>query len=147
MDLAAIWPVTHHWCLRRFATARKASFSARNIPLGLGMLALGGLLVGCAAPASDPAADRGVSLAPATSNDPLISFVSGAVPGGEGASLGGIPARYRLTRSYSAASGAECREVQETPAGGFERLRLVCRDPSGQWREARPLLSNVSQRP
>ena len=147
MDLAAIWPVTHHWCLRRFAAARKASFAARNISLGLGMLALGGLLVGCAAPAGAPPGNA-VSFAPAVpSNDPLIAFVSGAAPGGEGASLGGIPARYRLMRSYSAASGAECREVQETPAGGFERLRLVCRDPSGQWREARPLLSNVSQRP
>lgn len=146
MDLAAIWPVVRRLGAFRIVAARKASLARRNICGGFGALAVGVLLAGCVAPAADPGA-ASVSMAPVASSDPLIAFVSGAAPGGEGASLGGIPARYRLTRSYSAASGAECREVQETPAGGFERLRLVCRDPSGQWREARPLLSSVSQRP
>ncbi len=56
-------------------------------------------------------------------------------------------ARFRIVRSYAAASGAECREVEESSGAAVERLRLVCREPSGVWREARPLLSSVSQRP
>ena len=146
MDLAAIWPAARPLVAPCFAVARNVSLAARNIGKGLGLLAVGGMLAGCVAPAADQNAP-GAVLAPAPSSDPLIAFVSGAAPGAQGANLTGIPARYRLTRSYSAASGAECREVQETPAGGFERLRLVCRDANGQWREARPLLSNVSSRP
>lgn len=189
MNLAAIWPVTHRWCLGRQAAAHKASFAVRNISLGLGVLAVGGLLVGCAAPAGAPSVG-GVPLATAPSSDPLIAFVSGAsepsaaapraapavaqpnqagllepyrptldgilgaapqadapTPAQAPAFAGASAARFRIIRSYSAASGAECREVAESSGASVERLRLVCREPTGVWREARPLLSGISQRP
>ncbi|MBR0654365.1 DVU3141 family protein [Plastoroseomonas arctica] len=122
------------------------SFARRNSLRVSTALAMALILAGCVTPAETPTAVDATT-ATVSTGDPLIAFVAGAAPGAEGANIGaGMPSRFRLTRSYSAASGAECREVQETPAGGVERLRLVCRDPNGQWREARPLLSNVYSR-
>jgi hypothetical protein len=139
MDLAAMSLVARRGLALRIDGAGRFSFAARHKTLSFGALALGALLAGCVAAPADNAV--GVSaLAPVPASDPLIAFVSGA-PGSEG----GYSGRYRLTRSYSAASGAECREVQES--AGVAQLRLVCRDPNGQWREARPLLSNLSSRP
>jgi len=135
MDVATILPDTHRMIAPSAPVTSRSSRFARRA----GVLALVALVAGCAVPET---ATDGTTIAPVAtvpSGDPLIGFVSGATPGADGG-------RYRLTRSYSAASGAECREVQEL-GGGFERLRLVCRDPNGQWREARPLLSGVSARP
>lgn len=100
------------------------------------------VVAGCASAAggslTGPAA---VAVAPPPT-DPLLVFAAGAAPGAEGSTTlsSGVPVRLRLVRSYAAASGAECKEIQELPAGGAERSRLVCREANGHWREARPLL-------
>lgn len=75
-------------------------------------------------------------------------FAANAAPGAEDTVLlpaTGQTARVRLVRTYAAASGRECREVQVATGGGA-RSRLLCRAGEG-WREARPLLREASGRP
>lgn len=74
-------------------------------------------------------------------SDPLLAFAARAQPGAqESLTLtDGQPATVRLVRSYNAASGRECRELQ-VGTGMAERARLVCATPGGGWAEARPLL-------
>jgi hypothetical protein len=83
-----------------------------------------------------------VPFAPTSVSDPVAAFAAAAAPGSETVAVlpeTGGSARLRLLRSYSAASGRECREVL-VGAGFDERSRLVCRDDGAGWVPARPLL-------
>ena len=108
----------------------------------LGLLAVAAC--GCANPfAADGRAARPVDpgVAAASSTDPVVAFAASASPGSETVAAlpeAGGSARLRLLRSYTAASGRECREVL-IGTGLAERTRLVCRDDGG-WTPARPLL-------
>ncbi len=84
-------------------------------------------------PIADPAAQ--VASLPRGS-DPLGDFTASASPGQSG-TVNGQPAR--LTRSYNAASGRECREVT-LGYGGNERVAVACRGPDGTFASSRPLL-------
>jgi hypothetical protein len=98
------------------------------------------LALGACAPVqgnAPTAAVRGAEL-PA---DPVLAFAATAAPGS--ATRVTLPAtgenvQLRLVRSYNAASGRECRELQEG-AGTSTRARLICSD-GARWAEARPLL-------
>jgi hypothetical protein len=107
--------------------------------------ALAVLAAACAAP--DRSATGGAA-ARETIADPVMAFAAAASPGAEDSVVlagSGQPARLRLVRSYMAASGRECREV-EIRAGGSLTSRLFCRAGAG-WREARPLISGGTARP
>lgn len=104
------------------------------------------LLVGCAGTggrtagsgASAPAATAAAAEAPA---DPIVAFVAQATPGAaERITIGstGESVPVRLTRTYFAASGRECRQVA-VGTGLQERTNLYCWD-GARWTEARPLL-------
>jgi hypothetical protein len=101
-------------------------------------LALGALLAlaGCA-PADGPVAVA----APARPADPLAAFAAEAVPGATARVVlaDGRSVAARVTRSYAAASGRECREVlvMDQPAG---RSALYCRDETAGWQASRPLI-------
>jgi hypothetical protein len=104
-----------------------------------GAVLLAALVAACAptqghAPA---AAARGAEL-PA---DPVLAFAATSAPGS--ATRVTLPdtgqsVQLRLVRSYNAASGRECREIQEG-AGATTRARLICSDGT-RWTDARPLL-------
>jgi hypothetical protein len=105
------------------------------------------LLAGCAMPAApsftpEPAAATATAVAPRPA-DPLAAFVAGAAPGSTADVAGYGP--VRLGRSYTAASGRECREVM-LGRGVEERAALYCRGPQG-WAPARPLLRSGTLRP
>jgi hypothetical protein len=88
-------------------------------------------------------------ITPASAADPVAAFAATAAPGSETMAVlpeTGGSARLRLLRSYSAASGRECREVL-VGAGFDERSRLVCRNDGDGWVPARPLLRGGSGRP
>lgn len=108
----------------------------------LGLLALA--TSGCANPFGGlGTAQPAPAAAAAPSADPVTAFAAAAAPGSETVAVlpeAGGSARLRLLRSYSAASGRECREVL-IGAGLAERTRLVCRHENGGWAAARPLLS------
>ena len=109
---------------------------------GLGALSLA--MAGCANPFAMPrssADTSGPASAPVAAADPVAAFAATATPGAETVALvpdAGGRARLRLLRSYTAASGRECREVL-VGTGLAERSRLVCRGEAG-WTPARPLL-------
>lgn len=84
-------------------------------------------------PIADPAAQ--VAALPRGA-DPLGSFAATAVPGQSGV-VDGQPAR--VTRTYNAASGRECREIA-LGSGSAERVAVACRRPDGNFVAARPLL-------
>lgn len=84
-------------------------------------------------PIADPAAQ--VALLPRGA-DPLGDFAASASPGRTGM-VNGQPAR--VTRSYNAASGRECREIT-LGAGAGERVAVACRRPDGTFAASRPLL-------
>jgi hypothetical protein len=68
--------------------------------------------------------------------DPLANFAATATPG----SVGNVNGeRARMTRAYNAASGRECREII-LGAGQGERTAVACRDASGNFVSAQPLL-------
>jgi hypothetical protein len=98
------------------------------------------LLAGCeatlggATPAAAPAA-------PPVPADPLVAFAASAAPGTESrvVLVDGTPALVRMTRSYFAASGRECRELL-VGSGVAQRVQLVCSGEDGAWNTARPLL-------
>jgi hypothetical protein len=81
------------------------------------------------------------SAAPAVPADPLVAFAAQAAPGTERrvVLVDGSPALVRLTRSYYAASGRECRELL-VGSGMAQRVQLVCSGDDGAWNTARPLL-------
>ncbi|MCW8085875.1 hypothetical protein [Sabulicella glaciei] len=87
-----------------------------------------------AAPLPLPAAS-----AASSASDPVAAFAASAAPGQSGAA-GGQPAR--LARVFHAASGRQCREVI-LGAGFNERAQIVCQDPDGAFRSARPLLQGA----
>lgn len=104
-----------------------------------------GLLAGCAEPTAviSPGTDTPVAI-----TDPVVAFATNASPGAEDSVVlpsTGQTARLRMVRSYAAASGRECREVQVN-TGGAAQMRLLCRAGTG-WREARPLLRDGVGRP
>jgi len=84
-------------------------------------------------PIADPAAQ--VAAMPRGS-DPLGDFAGTAVPGQTG-SVNGQQAR--VTRSYNAASGRECREIA-LGYGSNERVAVACRRVDGVFASSRPLL-------
>jgi hypothetical protein len=101
-------------------------------------LALGALLaLSACAPGEAPPA----TAAPARPADPLAVFAAEAVPGATGRVVlaDGRSVAARVTRSYAAASGRECREVlvMDQPAG---RSALYCRDEAAGWQASRPLI-------
>jgi hypothetical protein len=103
------------------------------------------LVVGCAAPTAltAPGTDT-----PAPISDPVVAFAANGLPGAEDSVVlpsTGQTARLRMVRSYAAASGRECREVQVTTGGG-SHMRLLCGVGTG-WREARPLMRDAAARP
>lgn len=107
-----------------------------------------GLLAAAASGCASPFTGGGTAQPPASAGippnaDPVAAFAAAAVPGSETMAVlpeTGGSARLRLLRSYSAASGRECREVL-VGTGLAERSRLVCRNEGGGWSSARPLLS------
>ncbi len=109
------------------------------------------LLAGCAMPAmpsfgpAEPtvAPAPAPAAAPARPADPLAGFIANAAPGAtaEVAGYGTV----RLGRSYTAASGRDCREAM-IGRGVEERAALYCRGPQG-WVAARPLLRSGTLRP
>jgi len=113
-------------------------------PLGqfpsLAGLALAAMLAlaGCA-PGEAPLATA--APAPARPADPLAAFAAEAVPGATGRVVlaDGRSVAARVTRSYAAASGRECRDVlvMDQPAG---RSALYCRDEAAGWQASRPLI-------
>lgn len=103
------------------------------------------LVAGCAD--TEEASTAQVPGAPGIA-DPVMAFAAAASPGAEDSVVlagTGQPARLRLVRSYAAASGRECREV-EVRAGGEATSRLLCRAGQG-WRDARPLIRGGAARP
>ncbi|CAH0308351.1 DVU3141 family protein [Roseomonas sp. CECT 9278] len=104
-----------------------------------------GLVVGCAEPTAviTPGTDTPVAI-----SDPVVAFAANASPGAEDSVVlpsTGQTARLRMVRSYAAASGRECREVQVSTSGSAQ-MRLLCRAGTG-WREARPLMRDGVARP
>jgi len=104
-----------------------------------------GLVVGCAEPSAviSPGSDTPVAI-----SDPVVAFAANASPGAEDSVVlpsTGQTARLRMVRSYAAASGRECREVQVSTGGGAQ-MRLLCSAGTG-WREARPLMRDAAARP
>ena len=117
---------------------------------GRGGLVAGGmallLLAACAE--NGGGAPPALSDTPAPISDPVVAFAAAASPGAEDSVVlpgTGQTARVRMVRSYAAASGRECREVQVRTGGGAE-TRLLCRAGTG-WREARPLIRNALASP
>jgi hypothetical protein len=103
------------------------------------------LLAGCAEPTAviSPGTDTPVAI-----TDPVVAFAANASPGAEDSVVlpsTGQTARLRMVRSYAAASGRECREIQVNTSGAAQ-MRLLCRAGTG-WREARPLLRDGVGRP
>ncbi|WP_244408154.1 DVU3141 family protein [Roseomonas fluvialis] len=103
------------------------------------------LLAGCAEPTAviSPGTDTPVAI-----TDPVVAFAANASPGAEDSVVlpsTGQTARLRMVRSYTAASGRECREIQVNTSGTAQ-MRLLCRAGTG-WREARPLLRDGVGRP
>ncbi len=89
--------------------------------------------LGAPAPAASAAAPAATPPAP---SDPLLVFVAAAGPGGSGVVNGQT---VRIARSYTAASGRECREVL-VGSGLGERAAVACLDPVAGWSLAKPLL-------
>jgi hypothetical protein len=100
--------------------------------------ALAAVLLSLAACAPEGVAPTAAAPRP---TDPLALFAAEAVPGATArvvlADGRAVPAR--VTRSYQAASGRECREVL-VMEGAAGRSSLYCNDPAGGWQAARPLI-------
>ena len=96
------------------------------------------VLGGCAG--SGPVQQAAVPAA-APPTDPVVAFAAQAQPGSESRILlaDGQSTTARLARSYSAASGRECREVL-LGTGAGQHSRLVCQAENGGWVATRPLL-------
>ncbi|HEY8611612.1 MAG TPA: hypothetical protein VIL69_10035 [Roseomonas sp.] len=94
------------------------------------------------APTSPPPATNVVL--PARAADPLAAFAARARTGqAESVMLpSGRPVSARLVRTYNAASGRECRELQFGPTGvaGGPPGATYCNDPAQGWVAARALL-------
>lgn len=95
--------------------------------------------IGLAPAATSPPPATGVVPLPARAADPVAAFAGRAGIGQqESVSLAdsGRLVTARVTRSYVAASGRECREVQFDAGAGA----IYCNDPTAGWVAARPLL-------
>jgi hypothetical protein len=116
---------------------RRSSGLGRAPLLAVALLA--GVLVGCADSGAGQRA--AVTAAPPAPTDPVVTFAAQAQPGQESRILlaGGQSTTARLARSYSAASGRECREVM-LGTGAGQHSRLVCQAENGGWVATRPLL-------
>ncbi len=103
------------------------------------------ILSGCAQPpvAGTQGAATGPAPMAAPSNDPVIGFLASAEPGAA-AELPGL-GMVRQGRSYTAASGRECREVM-LGRGAEERGRLYCRGEGQGWTMARALIRGGTTR-
>jgi hypothetical protein len=104
-----------------------------------------GLLGACAEPSAVISPGTGT---PVAISDPVVAFAANASPGAEDSVVlpsTGQTARLRMVRSYAAASGRECREIQVNTSGSAH-TRLLCSAGTG-WREARPLLRDGVGRP
>lgn len=117
--------------------------AARTIRLPILMTGL--LLLGACAgsPFGQPA--QSAAQAVAAPPDPIADFAAQATPGASGSVrlAGGQPATVRMTRSYYAASGRECREVL-VGAGIAQRSQVVCKAEGDGWVASRPLLRGGS---
>jgi hypothetical protein len=97
------------------------------------------VLGGCAG--VGPVRQATVPAAPPPPTDPVVAFAAQAQPGSESRILlaDGQSTTARLARSYSAASGRECREIM-LGTGAGQHSRLVCQAENGGWVATRPLL-------
>ena len=79
--------------------------------------------------------------APPVPTDPLAAFAAQGMPGSQQTIVlaDGSTALVRMTRSYYAASGRECREVL-VGSGMAQRVQVVCAGEDGGWSASRPLL-------
>lgn len=114
--------------------------------LTLGMLGVALLLTACADTGTAPT--QGAEGPPAPISDPVVAFAANAGTGAEETVTlpsTGQTVRLRLVRSYAAASGRECREVQMGTGSG-SASRLLCSAGTG-WREARPLIRGATGTP
>lgn len=116
---------------------RRLSGHGSPAPL-LAVTLLAVVLGGCAG--ENPGQQAAVAVIPPPT-DPVVAFAAQAQPGQESRILlaGGQSTTARLTRSYNAASGRECREVL-LGTGAGQQSQLVCRAETGGWVAARPLL-------
>jgi hypothetical protein len=124
----------------RFSLRLPHHFSGQGsrAPL-LAVALLAAALSGCADDGSRRQAAAPV--APPAPTDPVVAFAAQAQPGQEARILlaSGQSTMARLARSYSAASGRECREVL-LGTGAGQQSQLVCQADHGGWVAARPLL-------
>lgn len=114
--------------------------------LAVGSLGVVLLLAACAETGTAPTA--GAEGPPAPISDPVVAFAASAGAGAEETVTlpsTGQTVRLRLVRSYAAASGRECREVQMGTGSG-SASRLLCSAGTG-WREARPLIRGGTATP
>jgi hypothetical protein len=117
----------------------------RSRPLRLSVL-LGGLLLGGCGMMPGAAPTPADGAAPAPPSDPVVAFAATNQVGAQASlPLAGGRTPVRVTRSYYAASGRECREVL-VGAGAGARSQLVCQAEGGAWVAARPLLRGGSLR-
>lgn len=113
---------------------RNRRMALRNVLVALTLLGLAACDLG-----SGPGPVTGAG--PVAPPDPVAVFAASAQPGGTAGIVlaDGRPATVRLLRSYHAASGRECREVQVN-AGLAAGRQLVCEMDGGGWASVRPLL-------
>ena len=114
--------------------------------LAAGSLGVALLLAACAETGTVPT--QGAEGPPAPISDPVVAFAAAAGAGAEETVTlpsTGQTVRLRLVRSYAAASGRECREVQMGTGSG-SASRLLCSAGTG-WREARPLIRGGTATP
>jgi hypothetical protein len=129
--------MNHETCPRG---GRRGGIASRR-PLTLAALLCPLLLAGCGSTSLGGATNAAAPAAPPAPTDPLVAFAAQATPGTESrvVLLDGSPALVRMTRSYAAASGRECRELL-VGSGMAQRVQLVCSGEDGAWNTARPLL-------
>jgi len=125
----------HHSFLSGGCRGRISGPELRGVAAVLGALLLG------ACESVLPGTQATTRAAPPSPTDPLIAFAAQATPGAERSIVlaDGSPALVRMTRSYYAASGRECRELL-VGAGMAQRVQLVCAGEDGAWAASRPLL-------
>ena len=87
-------------------------------------------------PAAATVAASAPAAPPPAPNDPLLIFIASAGPGSSSVVNGQT---VRVARSYTAASGRDCREIL-LGSGLGERSAIACLDPVSGWSLAKPLL-------
>ena len=119
----------------------------REARLGGATALLGALLLGACESVAPGGATTASPTAAPVPTDPLAAFAAQAAPGAESSIVlaDGSAAQVRMTRSYYAASGRECRELL-VGAGMAQRVQLVCAGEDGAWNTSRPLLPGAGVR-